>query len=140
MLLLRNFHSLSFLAYNQTTQGAVLKFFFYILHYGKYAKHMYVCKAQKSRWCTTKTKPQLLLLLLKDDLQGKVYISGLVIAQEQPYYGSFMGTVSNKEQGISGDFYSVDESTVYLKNFTYSGTGTGTRLWNFNSQDTWHFW
>ena len=88
---------------------------------------------EKQMMYTTRTKPQLLLLLLlKDDLQGKVYyISGLVIAQEQPYYGSFMGTVSNKEQGISGDFYSVDESTVYLKNFTYSGTGTGTIAYVF---------
>ena len=37
-----------------------------------------------------------------------------------------MGTLSNKDQGISGHVYSVDENTVYLKNFTFSGTGSGT--------------
>ena len=47
------------------------------------------------------------------------------IAQEESYFGSFIGTVSNRDQGISGELFSVDESTVYLKNFTYSGSGSG---------------
>ena len=37
-----------------------------------------------------------------------------------------MGTLSNKDQGISGHVYSVDENTDYLKNFTFPGTGSGT--------------
>ena len=41
-----------------------------------------------------------------------------------------MGTLSNKDQGISGHVYSVDENTVYLKNFTFSGTGSGTNSAN----------
>ena len=54
-----------------------------------------------------------------------LYFSGLSIAQE-PYLGTFMGTLSNKDQGISGQVYCVDENTVYLKNFTFSGTGSGS--------------
>ena len=40
-------------------------------------------------------------------------------------YGSFIGTLSNKEQGISGQLYSIDKNTVYLRNFTFTGTGSG---------------
>ena len=56
-----------------------------------------------------------------------LHFSGLSIAQE-PYLGTFMGTLSNKDQGISGQVYCVDENTVYLKNFTFSGTGSGTYI------------
>ena len=40
-------------------------------------------------------------------------------------YGSLIGTLSNKEQGISGQLYSIDKNTVYLRNFTFTGTGSG---------------
>ena len=43
-------------------------------------------------------------------------------------YGSFIGTLSNKEQGISGQLYSIDKNTVYLRNFTFTGTGSGEYL------------
>ena len=58
-----------------------------------------------------------------------IYENGhfLAVATEDPYYGSFIGTVSNKEQGIRGQLYSIDLSTVYLKNFTYQGSGSGSK-------------
>ena len=73
--------------------------------------------------CHHRTKENLLVLFLT--YVFTLIFSGLSIAQE-PYLGSFMGTLSNKDQGISGHVYSVDENTVYLKNFTFSGTGSGT--------------
>ena len=40
------------------------------------------------------------------------------------YYGSYIGSISNQDKGISGQFYCIDQSTVYLRNFTYTGTGS----------------
>ena len=47
------------------------------------------------------------------------------VTARDPHYGSFIGTLSNKEQGISGQLYSIDKSTVYLRNFTFTGIGSG---------------
>ena len=44
---------------------------------------------------------------------------------ESGYYGSYIGAISNKDQGISGQLYCIDKNTVYLRNFTYTGTGSG---------------
>ena len=54
-------------------------------------------------------------------------LSTVVAAREQAggYFGSYIGAISNKEQGISGQLYCIDKSTVYLRNFTYTGTGSG---------------
>ena len=48
-------------------------------------------------------------------------INGLYIVEPAPYYGTMIGKLSNKEEGISGKIYAVDKNTVFILNFTYTG-------------------
>ena len=48
-------------------------------------------------------------------------INGLLILEPAPYYGTLIGKLSNKEEGISGKIYAVDKNTVFILNFTYTG-------------------
>ena len=36
-----------------------------------------------------------------------------------PYYGHFIGKLSNREENIFGHLYAVDKNTVFIQNFTY---------------------
>ena len=38
-----------------------------------------------------------------------------------PYYGHFIGKLSNKEKQISCNLFAVDKSTIAVQNFTYEG-------------------
>ena len=49
----------------------------------------------------------------------------------EPYYGSYIGKLSNQDQGISGEVFSIDESTIFVKNFTYNGEGSGKKKYIF---------
>ena len=51
-------------------------------------------------------------------------ITVLPISDISPYYGTLIGKLSNKEEGISGKIYAVDKNTVFIKNFTYIGNNS----------------
>ena len=36
-----------------------------------------------------------------------------------PYYGHFIGKLSNREQNLFGQLFAVDKNTVFIQNFTY---------------------
>ena len=41
------------------------------------------------------------------------------------YHGQLIGDISNPLEGIAGSLYSVDQNTVYLHNFKYTGKDPG---------------
>lgn len=41
------------------------------------------------------------------------------------YYGRLLGTLQEYAHGIRGTAYAVDESTIFVKGFSYDGTGPG---------------
>lgn len=45
---------------------------------------------------------------------------------ETPYYGRLMGHLQEYAHGIKGTVYAVDENTMFVKGFSYDGTGPGT--------------
>ncbi|KAI8422957.1 hypothetical protein MSG28_014057 [Choristoneura fumiferana] len=47
----------------------------------------------------------------------------------EPYYGRMIGRLSQYAHGIRGAVYAVDESTVFVKNFAYDGTGPDAYFW-----------
>ncbi|KAJ6637832.1 Protein Skeletor, isoforms D/E [Pseudolycoriella hygida] len=50
-------------------------------------------------------------------------------APVEPYYGRFIGPLKQFGHGIKGDLYAVDESTIFLKGFSYDGTGPDAFFW-----------
>ena len=73
-----------------------------------------------------------LYTLITSQLSWKIiYISDMIsfhcqISEPPPYYGTLIGKLSNKEEGISGKIYAVDKSTVFIRNFTYVGENSRT--------------
>ena len=53
------------------------------------------------------------------------------ISEPPPYYGTLIGKLSNKEEGISGKIYAVDKSTVFIRNFTYIGENSRTYAYSY---------
>lgn len=51
----------------------------------------------------------------------------------EPYYGRFIGKLQEFAHGIKGDVYAVDESTIFIKGFSYDGTGPDAFFWIGNS-------
>ena len=45
----------------------------------------------------------------------------ICISEPAPYYGTLIGKLSNKDEGLSGRIYAVDKNTVFIHNFTYTG-------------------
>lgn len=45
------------------------------------------------------------------------------------YYGTEIGKLNTLFHAVSGDVYAVDESTVFIKNFNYDGTGPDAYFW-----------
>jgi hypothetical protein len=41
------------------------------------------------------------------------------------YYGKLIGTLQEYAHKIRGTAYAVDESTIFIKGFSYDGTGPG---------------
>ena len=58
---------------------------------------------------------------------GWIKKNALYFIEPAPYYGTLIGKLSNKEEGISGRIYAVDKNTVFIRNFTY--TGDNSRKW-----------
>lgn len=53
------------------------------------------------------------------------FVCYTVEVQTAPYYGKFLGKLSELHHGVSGEVYVVDGRTLYLKDFTYDGQGPG---------------
>lgn len=61
------------------------------------------------------------------------FITGLCGRRKEPYYGELIGPLQNFAHGISGTAYAVDESTIFIKGFSYDGTGPDAFFWIGNS-------
>lgn len=62
-----------------------------------------------------------------------LFISVLCGKPTEPYYGVLIGKLQNFAHGISGTAYGVDESTIFIKGFSYDGTGPDAFFWIGNS-------
>jgi len=47
----------------------------------------------------------------------------------QSYFGSFMGSLEKQVHNVGGIVYAVDESTLFIKNFTYDGQAPDAYFW-----------
>lgn len=61
----------------------------------------------------------------------------IVQVQTAPYYGKFLGKLSELHHGVSGEVYVVDGRTLYLKDFTYDGQGPGKLNFSLKYQKHW---
>ncbi|XP_055306953.1 protein Skeletor, isoforms B/C isoform X1 [Sitodiplosis mosellana] len=70
----------------------------------------------------------------------ELYIIGLIFATIcishangraplEPYYGRYIGNFTEFAHKIKGDVYAVDESTLFIKDFAYDGTGPDAFFW-----------
>ncbi|XP_021913275.1 protein Skeletor, isoforms B/C [Zootermopsis nevadensis] len=50
-----------------------------------------------------------------------------------PYYGKLIGTLQEYAHRIKGTAYAVDESNIYIKGFSYDGTGPDAYFWVGNT-------
>lgn len=62
-----------------------------------------------------------------------LFVSGLCIKHPEPYYGRQIGKLNNFAHGIKGMVYAVDESTIFIKGFSYDGTGPDAFFWVGNT-------
>nr|CAD7440550.1 unnamed protein product [Timema bartmani] len=53
-----------------------------------------------------------------------------------PYYGKLIGKLVEYAHGITGTAYAVDESTIFIKNFSYDGTGPVASKTRFSGLET----
>lgn len=51
----------------------------------------------------------------------------------EPYYGTKIGPLQEFAHGIRGIVYAVDETTIFIKGFSYDGTGPDAFFWIGNS-------
>lgn len=61
------------------------------------------------------------------------FVAVLCGKPQEPYYGVLIGKLQNFAHGISGTAYAVDESTIFIKGFSYDGTGPDAFFWIGNS-------
>lgn len=55
---------------------------------------------------------------------------GLVLGHAKiQNYGRSIGTLKEYAHGIKGDVYAVDDTTIFIKGFTYDGTGPDAFFW-----------
>nr|XP_008197570.1 PREDICTED: protein Skeletor, isoforms B/C isoform X2 [Tribolium castaneum] len=59
--------------------------------------------------------------------------AGLGGRHPEPYYGRLIGPLQEFAHGIKGTVYAVDESTIFIKGFSYDGTGPDAFFWIGNS-------
>ncbi|XP_063228586.1 protein Skeletor, isoforms B/C isoform X2 [Bacillus rossius redtenbacheri] len=52
---------------------------------------------------------------------------------QEPYYGKLIGKLVEYAHGITGTAYAVDENTIFIKGFSYDGTGPDAYFWVGNS-------
>nr|XP_024216271.1 protein Skeletor, isoforms B/C [Halyomorpha halys] len=53
--------------------------------------------------------------------------------RDSNYYGRLIGTLQEYAHGIKGTAYAVDESTIFVKGFSYDGTGPDAFFWVGNT-------
>ncbi|KAL1423244.1 hypothetical protein MTO96_021225 [Rhipicephalus appendiculatus] len=53
----------------------------------------------------------------------------LAAAAAEPYLGTRIGKLNTHFHGVSGELYVVDDTTLYLKDFHYDGTGPDAYFW-----------
>lgn len=59
--------------------------------------------------------------------------AGQGVKHPEPYYGRKIGPLVQFAHGIAGIAYAVDESTIFIKGFSYDGTGPDAFFWVGNS-------
>ncbi|KAK7794155.1 hypothetical protein R5R35_005362 [Gryllus longicercus] len=59
---------------------------------------------------------------------------GVPARNQGNYYGKPIGTLTEFAHGIRGTAYAVDESTIFIKGFSYDGTGPDAFFWVGNTQ------
>ena len=52
----------------------------------------------------------------------------IIFSESDPYFGTYVGKISNKEEGISGKVYCVDKNTIFIQNFTYTGKNSRKKI------------
>ncbi|XP_044754723.1 protein Skeletor, isoforms B/C isoform X2 [Coccinella septempunctata] len=62
-----------------------------------------------------------------------VYEGALCAKHPEPYYGKLIGKLKNFAHGIKGTAYAIDESTIFIKSFSYDGMGPDAYFWVGNS-------
>lgn len=74
------------------------------------------------------------------DIKISVCIVGILVSllgvrakNEEPYYGRRIGPLQEFAHGIKGIAYAVDENTIFIKGFSYDGTGPDAFFWVGNS-------
>lgn len=60
-------------------------------------------------------------------------LPGTCVKHPEPYYGRKIGPLLEFAHGIKGTAYAVDESTIFIKGFSYDGTGPDAFFWIGNS-------
>lgn len=60
-------------------------------------------------------------------------VAGWCKRHPEPYYGTLIGRLKDYAHGITGTAYAVDDSTIFIKNFSYDGTGPDAFFWVGNS-------
>ncbi|XP_050048940.1 protein Skeletor, isoforms B/C [Dermacentor andersoni] len=53
----------------------------------------------------------------------------IAAAAAEPYLGARIGKLNTHFHGVSGELYAVDDTTLYLKDFHYDGTGPDAYFW-----------
>ncbi|XP_048522667.1 protein Skeletor, isoforms B/C isoform X2 [Dendroctonus ponderosae] len=68
-------------------------------------------------------------------LIGVAILSNIVVSRKhpEPYYGTKIGPLQDFAHGIRGIVYAVDETTIFIKGFSYDGTGPDAFFWIGNS-------
>ncbi|CAG9858428.1 unnamed protein product [Phyllotreta striolata] len=61
-------------------------------------------------------------------IESSIYF-GLCAKPVEPYYGRKIGKLVEFAHGIRGIAYAVDESTIFIKGFSYDGTGPDAFFW-----------
>lgn len=57
-------------------------------------------------------------------------LSGVTSASDaDKYYGTYLGRFEGKVHGVTGQVFAVDESTLFVKHFTYDGAGPDAYFW-----------
>lgn len=49
------------------------------------------------------------------------------------YYGTMIGPLQQYAHGIKGTVYAVDDATIFIKGFSYDGTGPDAYFWVGNT-------
>ncbi|XP_077543811.1 protein Skeletor, isoforms B/C-like [Haemaphysalis longicornis] len=64
-------------------------------------------------------------------LDGRAWLLWTVLAAAaaEPYYGTRIGKLNTHFHGVSGELYAVDDTTLFLKDFHYDGTGPDAYFW-----------